>query len=141
MSVTVTKILHSRQGVETWVTSDGRAYFVELDETDRLETSPFSLRGVDQRNKQVSWCIFQVLMHLHFPRIWGVMKMDCYVRLSITRIHNCVFGGTGLAFMTLKLPSGYKNGVVVIPRMVTTQNPYTMNLGEQWQLLSTESFR
>lgn len=32
MLVTVTKVLHSRQGVETWVTSDGRAYFVELNE-------------------------------------------------------------------------------------------------------------
>ncbi|KAG1885597.1 RIC1-domain-containing protein [Suillus subluteus] len=30
--VTVTKILHSISGVETWITSDGRAYFVRLQE-------------------------------------------------------------------------------------------------------------
>ncbi|KZP16760.1 RIC1-domain-containing protein [Athelia psychrophila] len=29
---TVTKISHSRQGIETWITSDGRAYFVQLNE-------------------------------------------------------------------------------------------------------------
>ena len=42
MLVTVTKVLHSRQGVETWVTSDGRAYFVELN-----EISASDLGGVD----------------------------------------------------------------------------------------------
>lgn len=66
MSVTVTKILHSRQGVETWVTSDGRAYFVELVETDRLPASPFDLRGIDQRNDHVSRCFYQESKHLYF---------------------------------------------------------------------------
>jgi hypothetical protein len=35
--VTVTKILHSISGVETWITSDGRAYFVRLQESRHSE--------------------------------------------------------------------------------------------------------
>ncbi|KAG1826256.1 RIC1-domain-containing protein [Suillus subaureus] len=35
--VTVTKILHSISGVETWITSDGRAYFVRLQENRHSE--------------------------------------------------------------------------------------------------------
>ncbi|KAH0838539.1 RIC1-domain-containing protein [Lanmaoa asiatica] len=33
--VTVAKILHSTSGVETWITSDGRAYFVRLQESSQ----------------------------------------------------------------------------------------------------------
>ncbi|KIJ21502.1 hypothetical protein PAXINDRAFT_95072 [Paxillus involutus ATCC 200175] len=35
--VTVTKVLHSTAGVETWITSDGRAYFVRLQENAQVE--------------------------------------------------------------------------------------------------------
>ncbi|KAN0100860.1 RIC1 domain containing protein [Tylopilus felleus] len=35
--VTVAKILYSNSGVETWVTSDGRAYFVRLEENSQAE--------------------------------------------------------------------------------------------------------
>ncbi|KIJ68689.1 hypothetical protein HYDPIDRAFT_179745 [Hydnomerulius pinastri MD-312] len=35
--VTVMKILHSTAGVETWITSDGRAYFVRLQENAQVE--------------------------------------------------------------------------------------------------------
>jgi hypothetical protein len=35
--VTVTKVLHSISGVETWITSDGRAYFVRLQESRHSE--------------------------------------------------------------------------------------------------------
>jgi len=53
ISVTVVKVLHSRQGVETWVTSDGRAYFVELDETDDSNIVPPDSGSFDHRNPQV----------------------------------------------------------------------------------------
>lgn len=58
--MTVIKVLHSRQGVETWVTSDGRAYFVELD-----ETSPSDVGGVDQRYSQVGPIILQELKSIY----------------------------------------------------------------------------
>ncbi|KAF9229601.1 RIC1-domain-containing protein [Gyrodon lividus] len=35
--VTVTKVLHSTAGVETWITSDGRAYFVRLQANAHVE--------------------------------------------------------------------------------------------------------
>ena len=35
--VTISKILHSTSGVETWLTSDGRAYFVRLQENSQPE--------------------------------------------------------------------------------------------------------
>ncbi|KAG9314607.1 RIC1-domain-containing protein [Chiua virens] len=35
--VTITKILHSTSGVETWITSDGRAYFVRLRESSETD--------------------------------------------------------------------------------------------------------
>jgi hypothetical protein len=53
MTVTVTKVLHSRQGIETWLTSDGRAYFVELN-----ETSAPDLEDAGRRNDQVGLTIF-----------------------------------------------------------------------------------
>lgn len=36
-AVTVAKILYSTSGVETWITSDGRAYFVQLEENPQTE--------------------------------------------------------------------------------------------------------
>lgn len=51
--VTVTKILHSRQGVETWITSDGRAYFVQLNEVNHAEGSVSDL-GTTEELDQVS---------------------------------------------------------------------------------------
>lgn len=68
------------------------------------------------------------------------MKMDCWILISIILILNHIFGGMGLAFTILKLPSGCKNGVGVIPRMDRMQNPYTTNLDELWQSLSMENF-
>lgn len=49
--VTVTQILHSRQGVETWVTSDGRAYFVQLNEVDHAEGSVSDLETAEELNQ------------------------------------------------------------------------------------------
>ena len=112
MPVTVIKVLHSRQGVETWVTSDGRAYFVELN-----ETSPSDLEDVDQRTDQVGRNIFKNSSIYISHSILSLMKMACRMRLQNIFIRNRIFDGMGLAFTTLRLPSGCKNGVVAIPRM------------------------
>lgn len=47
--VNVTKILHSRQGVETWLTSDGRTYFVQLHDLSGSEGSASDLGLADDR--------------------------------------------------------------------------------------------
>src|ERR1700736_2859165 len=52
--VIVTKVLHSRQGVETWLTSDGRAYFVELNETSAPDSEI-----ADQSDDQVCQSVFK----------------------------------------------------------------------------------
>lgn len=51
--MTVTKILHARQGVETWVTSDGRAYFVQLNESTYSDASTSDLGRGDENDSQV----------------------------------------------------------------------------------------
>jgi hypothetical protein len=52
--VTVSKILYSRTtGVETWITSDGRAYFVQLQETPDADLSTSEL-GLTDDDGQVS---------------------------------------------------------------------------------------
>lgn len=50
---TVTKILHARQGVETWITSDGRAYFVQLNESSDSDASTSDLGRGDEDAGQV----------------------------------------------------------------------------------------
>jgi len=65
--VTVTKVLHSRQGVETWVTSDGRAYFVELDETERPETN--EVEAVNHKDFQVGQFTLQTFRNPYLPRV------------------------------------------------------------------------
>lgn len=47
--VNITKILHSRQGVETWLTSDGRTYFVQLHDITGAEGSASDLGAADDR--------------------------------------------------------------------------------------------
>lgn len=50
ISVIVTKILHPRQsGIETWLTSDGRAYLVQLYESPDVRGSSDSRRAVSCR--------------------------------------------------------------------------------------------
>jgi len=48
ISVTVVKILQPAPGIEAWLTSDGRAYFVRLQESRHSETI-----GEDERNYMV----------------------------------------------------------------------------------------
>ncbi|KIY51327.1 RIC1-domain-containing protein [Fistulina hepatica ATCC 64428] len=49
--VTVVKVLYSRTtGVETWITSDGRAYFVALQENDQFNTSPRGSEDLDNHD-------------------------------------------------------------------------------------------
>jgi hypothetical protein len=53
-TVTATKILYSRAtGVETWITSDGRAYFVALDEKIKLSGSEGSQSPTAARHHKV----------------------------------------------------------------------------------------
>ena len=53
IQVTVSKILHTRNaGVETWLTSDGRAYFVQLQETSHSEVGTSDL-GYSENGEQV----------------------------------------------------------------------------------------
>lgn len=55
ISVIVTKILHPRQsGIETWLTSDGRAYLVQLYESPDVRGSSDSRRVVSYRVTPIS---------------------------------------------------------------------------------------
>lgn len=43
------RILHAKQGVETWITSDGRAYFVQLNDNAHTDSSASDLGGTDEQ--------------------------------------------------------------------------------------------
>jgi hypothetical protein len=53
-AVSVTQILHSRvMGIETWIASDGRAYFVRLHEFDDSEVEAGAAEFAESRSQQV----------------------------------------------------------------------------------------
>ena len=52
--VTVTKILYSTSGLEAWITSDGRAYFVRLEEKSQAEEAVVTLNNDDGPSDGVS---------------------------------------------------------------------------------------
>lgn len=57
--VFVSQIAHSRlSGVETWITSDGRAYWVQLDEVTPSESSSADSRGPASSEEGYVSCIF-----------------------------------------------------------------------------------
>lgn len=61
--VAVDKVLYSRStGVETWITSDGRAYFVRLLENTDAEAST-SEPGIVEEGTLVLWLVY------HLPRL------------------------------------------------------------------------
>jgi hypothetical protein len=62
----VSKILHSRAtGVETWITSDGRAYFVQLHESSGSETGTSDSGIAEEESSQVNQYIHTYLSIPH----------------------------------------------------------------------------
>jgi hypothetical protein len=106
--VTVTKILHSRNtGVETWITSDGRAYFVQLQETSLSEAST-SEQGFTDDDTHVNWCcFFKIFDSIIISRM--VYPTHDQGHLWSPLHHNIIKAGTVHAFTTSRHQSGSKN--------------------------------
>ncbi|KAF9243850.1 RIC1-domain-containing protein [Melanogaster broomeanus] len=85
--VTVTKILRSMAGVETWITSDGRAYFVRLQENAQVEETTVDPDNADESRDTVS-CKSSTTCRLNISSVHRIP------RVNPTSLHEKQWQGT-----------------------------------------------
>lgn len=147
--VTVSKILHSTSGVETWVTSDGRAYFVRLQECSQMEETVVDSNNGDEPNGHVSvnfWfhevCPEDVFLFQRPPWPTAAGGMKTMIFLQIFRIYyrlNIV--GRGPAFITSKFLAGCKSLGISRVTDPIVEHLFIWNHVEPWRSPSTQGFR
>lgn len=115
--VTVTKILYSTSGVETWITSDGRAYFVRLQESSQTERTTVDPDNEDERSDGVSVNFCCHILHIlklssiqRIPKLAEVRGMKTKIFHRITWVlYKMNIVGRGLASITSKFLDGCKS--------------------------------
>jgi hypothetical protein len=109
VQVTVTRILHTRNaGVETWFTSDGRAYFVQLEETSHSEagTSDLGYAEDGEQACNLPKCLLILIRDLRLRTMEVIPEADLR-RIHMLRTFN--FTGKGHASTISTCQSGFKN--------------------------------
>jgi hypothetical protein len=115
--VTIPKILYSTSGVETWVTSDGRAYFVRLEEDSQTDEIVVDLDNEVEPSDRVSmkFCYHSAYMlKISFiqrtPKLTGVIGVKTRTFLPIARVrYKTNIVGKGLASITSKFLGGCRS--------------------------------
>lgn len=116
-AVTVAKILYSTSGVETWITSDGRAYFVRLEENAQtggtvvdLDNEVNPSGGVSVKFRCHSVYMLNISFIRRIPQPTGVRGVKTRIFLRITWVrHKTNTVGRGLASITSKFLDGYRS--------------------------------
>ena len=115
--VTVPKILFSTSGVETWVTSDGRAYFVRLEQGSQTEETVVDPDNeiepsdrVSVKFRRHSVYMLKISLIQRTPRLTRVrgVKTRTFLPIARTRYKTNIVG-KGLASITSKFLGGCRS--------------------------------